>query len=35
MLAYNLDDYGTNFSNDIYSEADAPNKLIGYACFYK
>jgi hypothetical protein len=35
MLTYDLNDYGTNFSNDIYDKVDSPNKMTGYTCFYR
>lgn len=35
MLTYDLNDYGTNFSNDIYDSVQSPNSLEGYTCFYR
>jgi hypothetical protein len=35
MLTYDLNDYGTDFSNDIYDSVQSPNSLEGYTCFYR
>lgn len=35
MLTYDLNEYGTDFTNDIYDSVQSPNSLEGYTCFYR
>lgn len=35
MLTYDLNDYGTDFTNDKYDAVDSPTKLEGYIGFYR
>lgn len=35
MLTYDINEYGTNFSNDKYDTVDSPNKMEGHICFYR
>lgn len=35
MLTYDLNEYGTNFTNDINDSVTSPNSLEGYTCFYR
>lgn len=35
MLTYDLNEYGTNFTNDIYDSVKSPNSMEGYTCFYR
>lgn len=35
MLTYDLNEYGTNFTNDINDSVASPNSLEGYTCFYR
>lgn len=35
MLTYDLNEYGTNFTNDIYDSVQSPNSMEGYTCFYR
>ena len=35
MLTYDLNEYGTNFTNDINDSVVSPNSLEGYTCFYR
>lgn len=35
MLTYDLNEYGTDFTNDIYDNVQSPNSMEGYTCFYR
>lgn len=35
MLTYDLNEYETDFTNDIYDSVQSPNSLEGYTCFYR
>lgn len=35
MLTYDLNEYGTDFTNDIYDSVQSPNSMEGYTCFYR
>ena len=35
MLTYDINEYGTDFTNDIYDSVKSPTSLEGYTCFYR
>ena len=35
MLTYDLNEYGTDFTNDLNSSVTSPDSLEGYTCFYR